>query len=81
MPVASNKSGTLKDISAEVIGKLSLELGGGRKKKGDSIDYGVGVVINKHIGDTIREGDILCYLYQNDESDFADIALQAFSII
>ncbi len=81
VPVASNKSGTLKDISAEVIGKLSLELGGGRKKKGDSIDYGVGVVINKHIGDTIREGDILCYLYQNDESDFADIALQAFSII
>lgn len=80
-PIVSNREGRLKDISAEIIGTLSLELGGGRKKKGEEIDYGVGVVINKHIGDAIREGDVLCYLYQNDEVDRSTLALEAFTIV
>lgn len=81
VPIKSKTSGRLKDISAEVIGQLSLELGGGRKKKEDGIDYGVGVVINKHIKDHIKEGDILCYLYQNDEKNYEDMALRAFTIV
>lgn len=81
IPIKCNTSGTLKDISAEVIGKLALELGGGRKKKGEAIDYGVGVVINKHIGDTVNEGDTICYLYQNGTNDFTDLAIRAFSIV
>lgn len=80
-PVKSVKAGILKDISALTIGKLSLELGGGRKKKGADIDYEVGIVINKHIGDRIREGDILCYIYQNDELDRTNRALEAFEIV
>ncbi len=81
VPVKSKSDGILKDISASDIGELALELGGGRMKKGDAIDYGVGVVINKHIGGHIREGDILCYLYQNDEIDREELALRAFSIV
>ncbi len=81
IPIKSKTSGTLKDISAEEIGKLALELGGGRKKKGETIDYGVGVVINKHIGNSINEGDVLCYLYQRDNLDRSSEALKAFSIV
>lgn len=81
IPVNSEASGTLKDISAEKIGELVLNLGGGRKKKGEKIDYGVGIVINKHIGNVINEGDILCYLYQNDTSDHTKEALDAFMIV
>lgn len=81
MPVKSKTSGKLVDISAEIIGKLSLELGGGRRKKGDTINYGVGIVINKHIGDVINEGDTLCYLYQSDTTDYQDFALSAFKIV
>lgn len=81
VPVKSLESGKLIDISAEGIGTLSLDLGGGRKKKGEAIDYGVGVVINKHIGDIIKEGDILCYLYQNDQTDRSKMALEAFTIV
>jgi len=80
-PVTSITSGTLKDISAEVIGSLATTLGGGRLKKGDRIDYGVGIVINKHIGDVIKEGDVLCYLYQHDEENHEDIARSAFTIV
>lgn len=81
VPIKSTANGRLKDISAEEIGKLALELGGGRKKKGDTIDYGVGVVINKHIGDSINEGDILCYLYQRDNTDRSLEAMKAFTIV
>lgn len=80
-PVISMESGTLEDISASVIGDIVLKLGGGRTKKNEPIDFGVGVVVNKHIGDTIKEGDILCYLYQNNDEDFVDEALSAFSIV
>lgn len=80
-PIYSDREGKLKDINARKIGQISLELGGGRKKKGESIDYGVGVVINKHIGDTISVGEILCYLYQNDELDRTEEALKAFEIV
>ena len=80
-PVHSNKEGILKNISALKIGYLSLNLGSGRVTKGDSIDYTVGVVLNKHLGDKIKEGDVLCYLYQNDENDYTKEALEAFSIV
>jgi pyrimidine-nucleoside phosphorylase len=81
IPVKSNTQGTLKGISAQKIGYLSLELGAGRIKKEDSIDYGVGIVINKHLGDTIKVGDTLCYLYQNNEKDYKEKALDAFTIV
>lgn len=81
VPIKSKESGHLIDISAEIIGKLVLELGGGRKKKGEFINHGVGVVLNKHIKDTINEGDILCYLYESDNSDLSDMALEAFTIV
>ncbi|HBA37606.1 MAG TPA: thymidine phosphorylase [Firmicutes bacterium] len=81
IPVKSDKDGTLKDISAAKIGTLATNLGGGRKKKGERINYGVGIVINKHIGDRINKQDILAYLYQNDETDHSAEALEAFSIV
>lgn len=80
-PIKSNMEGTLKDISAKVIGEVALSLGGGRIKKGALIDPKVGVVINKHIGDTIKNDDILCYLYQNDEIDHTNEVLGAFTIV
>ncbi len=79
--VESQAEGYLKDIKAEVIGMLSLELGAGRKKKDERIDYGVGVVINKHIGDYIKGGDILCYLYEREVKDYSKLALEAFTIV
>ena len=63
--IKANKSGTLKDINALSIAKLSESLGAGRKSKDDKIDYNAGVVIKKNIGDEIKEGDLLASLYTN----------------
>ena len=63
--IKANKSGTLKDINALSIAKLSESLGAGRKSKDGEIDYNAGVVIKKDIGDEIKEGDVLASLYTN----------------
>ena len=63
--IKANKSGSLKDINALSIAKLSKSLGAGRKSKDDEIDYNAGVIIKKEIGDEIKEGDVLASLYTN----------------
>ncbi len=63
--IKANKSGSLKDINALSIAKLSESLGAGRKSKDDEIDYNAGVIIKKEIGNEIKEGDVLASLYTN----------------
>ena len=64
--IKSNKKGTLKSINALRFGELSVSLGGGRRNKEDKIDHSVGIVLKKHLEDTIDVGDILCTLYVKD---------------
>ncbi len=64
--IKSNKKGTLKEINALKFGELSVMLGGGRRKKEDVIDHSVGIVLKKHLGDTVDVSDLLCTLYVKD---------------
>ena len=63
--IKSPKEGYLNNINALELGKLSMELGAGRKDVNDKIDYGAGIIIHKNIGDYIKRGDILMTLYTN----------------
>jgi len=47
-------------------------LGGGRAKKTDSIDYGVGIILNKKVADFVNVGDKIADLYVNDRTKLAD---------
>lgn len=78
--VRSLKSGYIKEIDAKKIGVLSLHLGAGRINKEDNIDYSVGVVLNKHKGDYVKKGDILCQLYQKNDKNYSIEARNAFKI-
>lgn len=64
--VISEKEGYIQEINAEEIGRLSCELGAGRKTKNDKIDLQVGVVLNKKTGDFVAKGDKLVTIYAND---------------
>ena len=66
--VYSNKSGFVNKINALAIGKGSMELGGGREKLDDIIDMSAGIVLNKKIGDEVKEGELLATLYTNKEN-------------
>ncbi len=67
--IHSTKSGHVIDMDAYRFGKLSLDLGGGRKTKEDKIDSSVGIVLKKKIGDDVQIGDVLCTLYLKEGSD------------
>lgn len=67
--VSSDKEGYLNKIDAEEIAKLVFDLGAGRCKKEDNIDYNVGVYINENLGKKIRRNDILGIIYYNKNVD------------
>ena len=66
--IKSTKEGTLKNISALALGKLSVTLGAGRIRKEDMVDHSVGIVLKKHLNDKILVGDTLCTLYVKDKN-------------
>ncbi len=63
--VLANKEGYVQEINAEEIGKLSGNLGAGRKNKDDKIDLSVGLVLNSKIGDFVKPGDRIATIYAN----------------
>ena len=67
--VKATKAGTLNRIKTLNLGMLSVTLGAGRINKEDAIDYSVGIVLKKHIGDIININDTLCTLYVNKDID------------
>lgn len=66
--VLAKTAGYIYKIDTQGIGIASVELGAGREKKGDEIDYTAGIIMNKTLGDPIKEGDVICTLYTNNES-------------
>lgn len=67
MPVTADKDFKISEINAGKIGNLCVELGAGRIKKEDSIDYSAGIVLNKKVGEKIKKNDILAYVHSNNE--------------
>ena len=81
--VKANGSGYIHTIDCEEVGRVSLLLGAGRKKKSDSIDYLAGIKFNYHVGDIVSKGDALATLYSNTVTDYSEISnrlLNAISI-
>ncbi len=65
--VISEEAGYVEKINTKRIGEISANLGAGRIKKDDEIDKTVGIIVKKKIADEVKKGDILCYVYANNE--------------
>lgn len=61
--------GVIKKIDALEVGKLSVELGAGRKNKEDKIDHGVGIKLRKLVGEPVTKGETLATLYVKEKVD------------
>ncbi len=61
--IKSPQNGYLKAIDAFEIGTLAMALGAGRMTKDEEIDYGVGIVLTKTIGDKVIKGEPLAKVY------------------
>jgi pyrimidine-nucleoside phosphorylase len=66
--VRSPRTGFVSAIDAGQIGWSCLQLGAGRKVKGDEIDLAVGMIIPTKVGDFVQEGDILGTVYASDRA-------------
>jgi pyrimidine-nucleoside phosphorylase len=65
--VLSPTKGYLKEIDAREIGLSACELGAGRERKGDPIDYAVGIVLKHKVGDWVDDGEPLFEIHANDQ--------------
>ena len=75
-PIRAPSAGWLAEIRADAVGLATVELGGGRQKKGDSIDYAVGIVLEAKVGDRVESGQPLCWVHANDPRRLAEAQAQ-----
>ncbi len=75
VPVLAPAGGTVQRIDAREIGLATVDMGGGRKKKGDPIDPRVGVVVHAKVGAAVQAGERLCDVHAADAAG-ADAAVR-----
>lgn len=68
IPMTSLEDGYISKIEAKNIGQAVVNLGGGRYKKEDKVDYAVGIEMVKKIGDEVKSGEPILYIHANTES-------------
>lgn len=68
----AQRSGKISEMQAEKIGIASMLLGAGRASKEDEIDMAVGIVLNKKMGDDVKEGESILTIHSNRE-DVSDV--------
>ncbi len=79
--VPSPRAGFITEIDAYEVGLTAVMLGGGREKKGDPIDYSVGIVHHKKVGDWVEEGEPLLAIHANDQGKLAEARSRLLSAI
>lgn len=73
--VYADCNGYVSSINSERCGICSVELGAGRNKKEDTIDYSAGIILCKSIGDKVAKGDKLATIYTNMEGTVEKVCL------
>ena len=70
--VTSSASGFITGTNCEGFGIALAMLGGGREKKEDKIDHGVGLEFHKRIGDRVEIGEPLATIHYNSDAQLAE---------
>lgn len=64
--IKATQDGFIDRIDALSVGRAVLVLGGGRERKGEAIDHGVGVELVKKPGEAVQAGEVVMRLYHRD---------------
>ncbi|MFL1696164.1 thymidine phosphorylase [Weissella kandleri] len=80
--VPAPATGYVARLDANAIGIASMRLGGGRTKKDDLLDYGVGITLHKKLGDAVSAGESLMTIATEKEQipDIIDYILEHVDI-
>ena len=63
MLIKANRNGYLNYFNTKGIGMSIIELGGGRKKINDTIDYQAGIKLIKKHGDYVNKKDVIAEIF------------------
>ena len=80
LELKASQNGYIKEIDSYKIGEYCMNLGAGRKRKEDSINHKVGIILKKKIGDYIEEGETLAIVHTDDENINLDELNEAYII-
>lgn len=64
--VTAPEAGFVAGIDALSVGRAVLALGGGRERKGEAIDHGVGVELLRKPGEAVQAGESVVRIYHRD---------------
>ncbi len=78
--IKSDKSGYISKIDAEALGEIAKLIGAGRNTLEDKIDYEVGLVLNKKVGDKVEKDEELLKVYLKDKDVSMTQILDCFQI-
>lgn len=67
----ASRSGYIAQVPADEIAMASFDLGAGREKKGDPIDFAVGLEVHVKVGDKVEMGAHLVTIHARKESQLA----------
>lgn len=62
------RSGVISSMQTADIGMAGVDINAGRRKKEDEIDYGVGFIFHKKLGDEVEAGEPILTVYYNDDA-------------
>ncbi len=63
----AENDGYISHMDAEKLGLLCVELGAGRRRKEDAIDFSAGLILRAKTGDKVQKGDLLATAYTSIE--------------
>jgi pyrimidine-nucleoside phosphorylase len=72
-PWPAKSAGTVKKIDAELIGRASFQLGAGRQKADDAIDFAVGFSKIKKVGEHVDLNEPLFVIHARNERSIVNI--------
>lgn len=78
--IKSEKSGYINNIDALKLGEIAKMIGAGRNTLEDSIDYSVGLVLNKKVGDYVEKDEELLSVYLSNKDVSVAQILECFDI-
>ena len=67
-PINSPRAGFVSRIQADDVGNAAMLLGAGRDRVDSPIDYAVGIVLERKVGERVEAGERLCTLYYNEDT-------------
>lgn len=67
IPIISNENGIVEKINIDIVRNVATYLNAIRKNPDDMLDIGAGIEFVKKVGDEVKVGEVLAYIYTNNE--------------